>query len=490
MSESAKTIIKYFSDRFLDLDYYPKTIKDILDLQLSTLKNINNDDIKKFKKLDIITIRDLSKLEDFDYESLPKEAQLSNTTLNNALIASNLINNAWNKRKLYLKKPKLKVVIAGLDYAGKTSLINRLLNDYNYNDMINLEPTIGANVEEYQSDKLDLILWDLGGQKDNINEYLESPERFFIQIDVLIFVFDTQDNTRYDEAIKYLNDLIHILEFLNENPYMVILLNKADFDIVKDPDYQIKVEYLTGKVSEIFSNSDNPWNFEMIPTSIYNYYLNEPEIVRSIKSIFAKEKEKPEQELYNSDIDKKLQKILDINLKLLNMVVSELSDVKRVLYRLSPSNISQSLFTVPFEKVPIDYISSTQEVKKRKKKKSKGDESKVKKKVKFGGPPKRLSTHPSLKGNSEELEVKGKLTKEKIQKVKKSLKQSSPKASTPISDSTTPPSAPKVIDNESLKPPPSPQNILSEIEIVPGTGRREVIMELKEIFKKRGLVTR
>ncbi len=490
MSESARTIIRYFSDRFLDLDYYPETLKDILDLQLSNLKNINKDDLKKFKEFEILTIRDLSKLENFDYENLPKETKISEISLNNALIAFNLINNAWNKRNLYLKKPKLKVVIAGLDYAGKTSLINRLLNDYNYNDMINLEPTIGANVEEYQSDKLDLILWDLGGQKDNINEYLESPERFFIQIDVLIFVFDTQDNARYDEAVKYLNDLINILEFLNENPYIVILLNKADFDMVKDPDYQIKAEYLTGKISEVFSNTNNPWNFEMIPTSIYNFYLNEPEIVKSIKSIFSKSQEKPEKDLMIPDIEKKLQKILDINLNLLDKVVSELSEVKRVLYRLSPSDISQSLFSVPFEKVPIDYISSIQEMKERKKKKCKEDESKVKKKSKVVGPPKRLSAHPALKEDSRELKEKGKLTKEKIQKVKKSLKQQSPKDSPPISDSTTPPSAPNVINKESLKPPPPPQKVLPEVEIGPGAGRREIISELKEMFKKRGLVTR
>ncbi|KKN31369.1 hypothetical protein LCGC14_0824700 [marine sediment metagenome] len=42
MSESANTIIKYFCDRFLDIDYYPSSLKVILDLELKKIKNIKN----------------------------------------------------------------------------------------------------------------------------------------------------------------------------------------------------------------------------------------------------------------------------------------------------------------------------------------------------------------------------------------------------------------------------------------------------------------
>ncbi len=51
MSESAKTIIKYFCDRFLDIDYYPTSLRAILDLEISKLKNIEEDDIIKFNKI-------------------------------------------------------------------------------------------------------------------------------------------------------------------------------------------------------------------------------------------------------------------------------------------------------------------------------------------------------------------------------------------------------------------------------------------------------
>ncbi|KKN31368.1 hypothetical protein LCGC14_0824690 [marine sediment metagenome] len=207
----------------------------------------------------------------------------------------------------------MKVVMVGLDFAGKTSLINRLIHDYNYNEIINIEPIIGANIEEYQSKWLNLILWDLGGQKDNIVEYLESPEKFFVQLDVLIFVIDSQDDIRYNEAAHYLKDLTGILTFLNEKPYIVVLLNKVDSDIVDDPDFQIKLEYLMDKIYNIFNNSQKSWNFELIPTSIYNFYSTEPEIAKSIKRIFSKEKSERKLDTL-VDIEKTLEKILNIKI--------------------------------------------------------------------------------------------------------------------------------------------------------------------------------
>jgi len=493
MSESAKTIIKYFCDRFLDIDYYPTNLKSILDLEISKLKNLEDNDIDKFNKVKLFNLRDLSMVPVSDYEKLSKKAQINSITFKKALIAAYLIANSWSKRNQYLKKPKMKVVVAGLNYAGKTSLINRLINDINYNDMINLEPTIGANVEEYQSEKIDLILWDLGGQQDNINEYLESPERFFVQVDVLIFIVDSQDDVRYVEAVKYLNDITNILAFLNENPYFVVLLNKADSDVVNDPDFQIKVEYLTDKISDVFMISEKSWNFDITPTSIYNFYSSEPDIAKSIKNIFSKEKSEMDSSKILPNIEEKLQKILDINLKLMDKVVVELSELKRAVVRISPSDISQSLFSVPFEKVPRDYISNNQalgEKEKKKKKKGKPEEQikKVKKAKAGAGPPKRLKEivlPETIEINHAES---NKISKNKIVAPKTSL--------TPHTQVDTPPVAPRTphdsgfVTLESLKPPPPPPKPPVRVNGSSASARSEIISELKDMFVKRGLVTR
>ncbi|MBY8981552.1 MAG: 50S ribosome-binding GTPase, partial [Candidatus Lokiarchaeota archaeon] len=372
MSDSAKTIIKYFCDRFLELDYYPDNIKTVLDLSLKKLKGIEKEELIFLKKNNIETIRDFASIDISTYDNFLEKSEISEKTLKKIYIAAKLIANAWSKRKIYIKKPTMKVVVAGLDFAGKTSLINRLVNDYNYNDLINLEPTVGVNVEEFKSEKLNLILWDLGGQKNHIDEYLEEPERFFVQIDVLIFVIDSQDDVRYDIAIKYLTDLVEILGYLDEFPYVLILLNKADSDLVNDPDYQIKLEYITEKVTDLFIEHEKSWIVEIIPTSIYNFYSNTPEIARSIKNIFAKETEQ-EKEDRLPEIERKVQRILDINLQFMDKISADLSDIKKILYQVLPTKISGSLFEVPFQKVSFDDIAE----KKKKKKKQKGSKKTI-----------------------------------------------------------------------------------------------------------------
>jgi GTPase SAR1 family protein len=492
MSESAKTIVKYFCDRFLEIDYYPSSLSSILDLTIDKLRNIKQEDVAKFHRIDINTIRELSLLKVSDYEKKAKKVFIEQSTFNASLVAAYLIANAWNKRNLYLKKIKMKVVIAGLDYAGKTSLLNRMMNDYNYNDMINLEPTIGANIEEYQSDKLDLVIWDLGGQKDHIDEYIKSPEKFFINVDVLIFVFDSQDDLRYDDAVNYLKGLLEILGFLNESPYFVLLLNKADSDVVDDPDFQIKLEYLTDKISTLFMESEKSWNFEIIPTSIYNFYSTEPEIAKSIKNIFSKDKSRLDAEKVLPEIEDKLQRILDINLKLMDKVVGELSEVKRILFRLIPAEMSQSFFSVPFEKVPIDFLTETKPIKdKSKKKKKKVEEMSYKKPKRGTGPPKRLKTLTPPETQDEKPKKSKKITESKIKDAKNSLQS---RSKTP--DDTIPPIAPKnesqegLLKLESLKPPPPPPKIVKPEIDSRSSQRSQVISELKEMFTKRGLVTR
>ena len=470
MSDSAKTIIKYFCDRFLELDYYPDNIKTVLDLSLKKLKGIEKEELIFLKKNNIETIRDFASIDISTYDNFLEKSEISEKTLKKIYIAAKLIANAWSKRKIYIKKPTMKVVVAGLDFAGKTSLINRLVNDYNYNDLINLEPTVGVNVEEFKSEKLNLILWDLGGQKNHIDEYLEEPERFFVQIDVLIFVIDSQDDVRYDIAIKYLTDLVEILGYLEEFPYVLILLNKADSDLVNDPDYQIKLEYITEKVTDLFIEHEKSWIVEIIPTSIYNFYSNTPEIARSIKNIFAKETEQ-EKEDRLPEIERKVQRILDINLQFMDKISADLSDIKKILYQVLPTKISGSLFEVPFQKVSFDDIAE----KKKKKKKQKGSKKTI--------VPKPLASI-RLPNKTETTLL------EQIKNIKLTKSINAPNLAEPSMDS------PKTQKMEGLHPPksihPPPPNgttpTVPKLPVNKANTRQQIINELKDLFVKKGLV--
>ncbi|MFX1364393.1 MAG: ADP-ribosylation factor-like protein [Promethearchaeota archaeon] len=489
MSESANTIIKYFCDRFLDIEYYPSNLKAILDFDLHKIKNIKKEDLLKFQKFNIKTFRDLCNLDQSDYDRLINHSFIEKNLLNNIIIAATLIANSWNKRSIYLNKPKMKVVVAGLDFAGKTSLINRLIHDYNYNDMNNIEPTIGTNIEEYHSKWLNLILWDLGGQKDNINEYLESPEKFFVQLDVLIFVIDAQDDNRYNEAVRYLNDLIEIFTFLNENPYILVLINKVDSDIAEDPDFQIKLEYLMDKITNIFINSQKSWNFELIPTSIYNFYSSEPEIAKSIKKIFTKEKSETHLDTI-TEINEKLERILNINLELMDKIVSDFSKIKQTLFRFTHSNVSQSLFNIPIQDVPCKNSFDKQKTNQKdrtKKKESKKKELKKRERIKkVIGPPKRLESIISPNEITQNIKNNHKITEEKLKEIKNDLTPT-PKSSDLRS---TPPIAPKkgYLSKADLKPPPPPPKIAIKNDTSLQGNRKQIISELKELFIRRGLV--
>jgi small GTP-binding protein len=486
MSESAKTIIKYFCDRFLNLDVYPSSIKAILDLPLTELKEVSKEEAKILKKKKFKKIRDVANLKKSDFKKLLKKEAIEKKTLLNIYIAANLISNSWNKRNVYLKKVKMKVVIAGLDYAGKTSLVNKLVHNYNYMDLVNQEPTIGVNVEEFQTDQLNLILWDLGGQKRNIDEYLEEPEKFFIQVDVLIFVVDAQDDVRYEEALEYFKDLLNILDYLDEFPYILVLLNKADSDIIDDPDFQIKLEYLTDKITTLVENQEKKWNVEIIPTSIYNVYSNQPEIARSIKSIFSG-KTSTEESKETVEIDFKLQKILDLNLKLTDKVVSELQEIKRILGRVLTPQMSKSLFEIPFQKVPSNFISETQkqEVK---------ESGSIPKPLDFlersilEGP---QNIHDELKEFSfqkrseKEEESKPPMAPKKDISIKKLNPPSKTQPSTSPKGSTlgeTPSEPP-------LGPSSSPSSDTQDQDKFANRGnlRRQIISELKDVLVKRGI---
>ena len=54
-----------------------------------------------------------------------------------------------------------KIVIVGLDNAGKTTILYQLL----MNEVVHTSPTIGSNVEEVVWNNIHFIMWDLGGQE-------------------------------------------------------------------------------------------------------------------------------------------------------------------------------------------------------------------------------------------------------------------------------------------------------------------------------------
>ncbi|XP_027945674.1 putative ADP-ribosylation factor-like protein 5C isoform X3 [Eumetopias jubatus] len=81
-----------------------------------------------------------------------------------------------------------KVIIVGLDNAGKTTILYQFL----MNEVVHTSPTIGSNVEEIVLRKTHFLVWDIGGQ-----EALRSTwNTYYSNTEFIILVIDSTDRDR------------------------------------------------------------------------------------------------------------------------------------------------------------------------------------------------------------------------------------------------------------------------------------------------------
>ena len=122
----------------------------------------------------------------------------------------------------------IKIIFAGLDYGGKTSIL-RSLQQKKY-ALEDIKPTLG--IERLSIDVLDCCIneWDLGGQEKYRKEYLEQEKPFF-DTDMLFYVIDVADDERYSDALKYYKSIIEILNGQETKPAIIILFNKITHNV-------------------------------------------------------------------------------------------------------------------------------------------------------------------------------------------------------------------------------------------------------------------
>lgn len=91
-----------------------------------------------------------------------------------------LLTKVWDKLNF---KKKAKIILVGLDGAGKTTILMKLKTG----EQVFTVPTIGFNVEEYEYKNVTFTVWDIGGQ-DKIRVQWK---HFFENSDAVIFVVDS-----------------------------------------------------------------------------------------------------------------------------------------------------------------------------------------------------------------------------------------------------------------------------------------------------------
>ncbi|KAL3311172.1 hypothetical protein Ciccas_010250 [Cichlidogyrus casuarinus] len=115
---------------------------------------------------------------------------------------------------------KVKVLILGLDDAGKTTILYRLL----YKEVMSTTPTIGSNVGELTWNNFNLLFWDIGGQKS----LRPSWNTYYPGTHYIVFVVDSTDKN--EQRIETLKDAFH--EIINHEELkdckILIYANKQD----------------------------------------------------------------------------------------------------------------------------------------------------------------------------------------------------------------------------------------------------------------------
>ena len=81
-----------------------------------------------------------------------------------------------------------KVIIVGLDNAGKTTILYQFL----MNEVVHTSPTIGSNVEEVVWKNIRFLMWDIGGQES----LRSSWTTYYNNTEFVILVIDSTDRER------------------------------------------------------------------------------------------------------------------------------------------------------------------------------------------------------------------------------------------------------------------------------------------------------
>ena len=119
---------------------------------------------------------------------------------------------------ILLGKQQCRILMVGLDAAGKTTILYQL----KLGEMTQTKPTLGFNVETVSYKNIEFMVWDMGGQ-DKIRQLWS---HYYEGTQALIFVVDSADAERMDEARQELHKLMEQEEL--KDAVLLVYANKQD----------------------------------------------------------------------------------------------------------------------------------------------------------------------------------------------------------------------------------------------------------------------
>ncbi|XP_042590556.1 ADP-ribosylation factor 4-like [Cyprinus carpio] len=115
-------------------------------------------------------------------------------------------------------KNQIKLLMVGLDAAGKTTVLYKL----KLGEVVTTIPTIGFNVETVEYKNISFAVWDVGGQSK-----IRGLWKYYYQYtEGLIFVVDSSDHDRIETAAEELKAMLAEDEM--RDAVLLVLANKQD----------------------------------------------------------------------------------------------------------------------------------------------------------------------------------------------------------------------------------------------------------------------
>jgi small GTP-binding protein len=147
-------------------------------------------------------------------------------------------------KKLFRNR-ETRILMLGLDAAGKTTVLYKL----KLGEHVATIPTIGFNVETVEYKGFNMNIWDVGGQ-DRIRALWR---HYFHNTQGLIFLVDSNDTTRIEEAREELHKLLEEDEL--RDTILLVYANKQDLPNA------IKPNELGNKL-KLNTISNRPWQVQ------------------------------------------------------------------------------------------------------------------------------------------------------------------------------------------------------------------------------------
>ncbi|MFX1312365.1 MAG: ADP-ribosylation factor-like protein [Promethearchaeota archaeon] len=376
-SEENTNFIKVVS-KFLNLKSSKinklKTIDDVLKLPIHDYKFIDKEESTILKQLlEVSTIEDASNLNKEDpFESLTQieesdeslelkeslkdkieelknkypdlEGKIKKTITISSLIAS------VKDEKEGIELDKQKILCAGLDNAGKSATLSKFGGRLGISETIATHPTKGVVRMKFGSSNLSLFIWDLGGQEEYRERYLSTPEQYFIQLDLLLYVIDVQDPDRFEESLSYLDKILDSIIMLEEKPYILIFIHKVDPDIADDPEILLNIELVKDNLNELFKSKDYDFDIEIYLTSIYSLISREPQFAKYIKNMMSTHYSLTDPTVRKVEgLGKILEQVMNAVIRLSESISTQLNDLDNRLRAVEAGAFQAAQSGLPLE---------------------------------------------------------------------------------------------------------------------------------------------